>query len=406
MKTYERFLKYVSIPTMSEESSDTVPSSEKQLVLAKILRDELLTLGLSDARVDDKGYVYATLPSNIDRDVDAIGLIAHMDTSNEASDTDIHPALVSYRGGDIILNEEKNIVLSLRDYPYLEDYKGKHLIVTDGTTLLGGDDKAGIAEIMSALKKIIENHIPHGKICIGFTPDEEIGRGADYFDVKGFGADYAYTVDGGALGELEYENFNAASASVVVRGRAIHPGSAKNKMKNASAIACEFHAALPAGEVPERTEGYEGFHHLTDMTGSTEHAELHYIIRDHDRKKFEEKKKTFFAAQEALNKKWGAEAVSLEITDSYYNMKEKIEPHMYIVERAQKAMTDLGISPRIIPIRGGTDGARLSYMGLPCPNLCTGGANAHSRFEFVCLEDMETISDLLVKLIENNAKSL
>ncbi len=403
MKTYERFLKYVAIPTMSDGDSETVPSTEKQLVLARLLCEELLALGLGDARVDGHGYVYATLPANTDKAVSAIGLIAHMDTSDEASDTDIKPAIVDYRGGDIVLNAEKNIVLSPADYPNLRKYEGKHLIVTDGTTLLGGDDKAGIAEIMTALEKIIESGIPHGKICIGFTPDEEIGRGADLFDVASFGADYAYTVDGGFLGELEYENFNAASAHLEFVGRAIHPGSAKGKMINAAAIACAFNAMLPADEVPERTEGYEGFHHLLDMSGSTETATLDYIIRDHDRAKFEAKKAQFEEIATSLNDTWGAGTVTLTLRDSYYNMKEMIEPHMYIIDRAKEAMEQMGITPRIIPIRGGTDGARLSFMGLPCPNLCTGGENAHSRFEYVCIESMESISDLLVKIIENNA---
>ncbi len=403
MKTYERFLKYVAIPTMSDGDSETVPSTEKQLVLARLLCEELLALGLGDARVDGHGYVYATLPANTDKAVSAIGLIAHMDTSDEASDTDIKPAIVDYRGGDIVLNAEKNIVLSPADYPNLRKYEGKHLIVTDGTTLLGGDDKAGIAEIMTALEKIIESGIPHGKICIGFTPDEEIGRGADLFDLASFGADYAYTVDGGFLGELEYENFNAASAHLEFVGRAIHPGSAKGKMINAAAIACAFNAMLPADEVPERTEGYEGFHHLLDMSGSTETATLDYIIRDHDRAKFEAKKAQFEEIATSLNDTWGAGTVTLTLRDSYYNMKEMIEPHMYIIDRAKEAMEQMGITPRIIPIRGGTDGARLSFMGLPCPNLCTGGENAHSRFEYVCIESMESISDLLVKIIENNA---
>ncbi len=404
MKTYERFLTYVAVPTMSDSASETVPSSKKQLVLAEILKKELLDLGLCDAHVDEYGYVYATLPANTDAPVNTIGLIAHMDTSSEASDTDIKTAIVEYKGGDILLNAEKEIYMTLADYPYLKEYEGQHLIVTDGTTLLGADDKAGIAEIMSALEKIIESGIPHGTIKIGFTPDEEIGRGANHFNVEKFAADYGYTVDGGALGELEYENFNAAGAHVTVHGRSIHPGSAKDKMKNAAAIACEFNAMLPEMEVPEHTEGYEGFHHLSGMTGATEYARLDYIIRDHDRTKFEEKKKQFIDITAALNKKWGEGTVELEMGDSYFNMKEKIEPHMYIIDRAKKAMEDTGITPRIVPIRGGTDGARLSFMGLPCPNLCTGGENFHSRFEFVSVEAMEKISDMLVRLIENSVK--
>ncbi len=402
MKTYERFLNYVAVPTMSDGASETVPSSKKQLVLAEILKNELLALGLSDAEVDACGYVYATLPANTDKEVNTIGLIAHMDTSSEASDTDIKTSIVEYKGGDILLNAEKNIYMTLEDYPYLTNYIGQHLIVTDGTTLLGADDKAGVAEIMSALEKIIASDIPHGKICIGFTPDEEIGRGANHFDVAKFGADYGYTVDGGALGELEYENFNAAGAHITVHGRSIHPGSAKDKMKNAASIACEFNAMLPALEVPEHTEGYEGFHHLSGMTGATEYAKLDYIIRDHDKAKFEAKKQQFIDITNALNEKWGAGTVELAMGDSYFNMKEKIEPHMYIIDRAKKAMEETGITPKIVPIRGGTDGARLSFMGLPCPNLCTGGENFHSRFEFVSIEAMEKISDMLVKLIENS----
>ena len=402
MKTYERFLKYVAVPTMSDSDSETVPSSAKQLVLAHILKEELMELGLSDARVDDCGYVYASLPANTDKEINTIGLIAHMDTSSEASDTDIKTKIVEYKGGDILLNEEKGIYMTLADYPYLTKYEGQNLIVTDGTTLLGADDKAGIAEIMTALEKIITSGMPHGKICIGFTPDEEIGRGANHFDVKGFAADYAYTVDGGAIGELEYENFNAAGASITIHGRSIHPGSAKDKMKNAASIACEFNAMLPANEVPEHTEGYEGFHHLSSISGATELAKLDYIIRDHDKVKFEEKKQQFIDVTNAINAKWGEGTAELNMKDSYFNMKEKIEPHMYIVDRAKKAMEDVGITPNIVPIRGGTDGARLSFMGLPCPNLCTGGENFHSRFEFVSVESMEKISDMLVKIIENS----
>ncbi|MBE7056659.1 MAG: peptidase T [Ruminococcaceae bacterium] len=401
MKVQDRFLKYVAIPTMSDENSETIPSSEKQLVLAKVLVDELLELGLKDARVDKYGYVYATLPANTDKAMNKIGFISHMDTSPDAPDSPIDAKIVEYNGGDILLNEKENIIMKVSDYPNLERYKGQHLIVTDGTTLLGSDDKAGVAEIMDALKKIIESGMAHGKISVAFTPDEEIGRGADYFDVEVFGADYAYTVDGGSPGEIEYENFNGASAEITVHGRSIHPGSAKGKMINAARMACEFDGALPQNEVPECTEGYEGFHHLTDMSGETEIAKLSYIIRDHDKEKFEDKKKQFETVAEEFNKRYGEGTVELKITDSYYNMKEKIEPHMYIIERAKKAMEDTGIVPEIIPIRGGTDGARLSYMGLPCPNLCTGGENFHSRFEYVSVEAMEQISDMLVKIVDN-----
>lgn len=403
MKAYERFLSYVSYPTMSDESSETVPSTKKQLCLAEELCKELKELGLSDAKVDSCGYVHATLPSNCDKEINTIGFISHMDTSPEASDTDIKARIVDYRGGDIVLNEKENIVMRVSDYPYLENYKGQHIIVSDGTTLIGADDKAGIAEIMTAVEKIIESGKPHGAVKIGFTPDEEIGRGANHFDVAGFAADYAYTVDGGALGELEYENFNAAGAHIKVNGVSIHPGSAKDKMKNASTIACEFNAMLPADEVPEKTEGYEGFHHLSSISGGIEKAELRYIIRDHDRAKFEAKKAQFAEIADALNRKYGDGTIELSISDSYYNMKEKIEPNMFIIDRAKTAMADNGVTPRIVPIRGGTDGARLSFMGLPCPNLCTGGENFHSRFEFASCEAMETISDILASIILNAA---
>ena len=402
MKAYERFLNYVAYPTMSDDASETVPSSAKQLVLAKALKEELLSLGLTDAYVDGFGYVYATLPANTDKEVNTIGLIAHMDTSSEASDTDIKTSIVAYNGGDILLNEKENIYMTVSDYPYLAKYEGQHLIVSDGTTLIGADDKAGIAEIMTALEAIMKSKIPHGKICVAFTPDEEIGRGADHFNVEGFGADYAYTVDGGALGELEYENFNAAGARIEFHGVSIHPGSAQDKMKNAALIACEFNALLPADEIPSKTEGYEGFHHLAGMSGGIEYAELNYIIRDHDRAKFEIKKNDFVKACETINAIYGAGTAVMKLNDSYYNMKEKIEPHMYVIDRAKQAMEDVGVTPNVVPIRGGTDGARLSFMGLPCPNICTGGENFHSRFEFVSVEAMDKITDILVKLIENS----
>ena len=404
MRAYERFLEYVKYPTMSSEESESCPSTKKQLALAELLRDELLTLGLSDARVDEFGYVYASLPQNCEGDINAIGFIAHMDTSPEACDENVNAQVIDYEGGDILLNEKKDIWLRVADYPYLEDYAGHHLIVSDGTTLIGADDKAGIAEIMTALSKIIKSGAPHGKICVAFTPDEEIGRGADRFDVSAFGADYAYTVDGGPIGELEYENFNAASAKVTVHGVSIHPGSAKDRMKNASLIACEFNSLLPPDEIPEKTEGYEGFHHLISMSGEIELAKLNYIIRDHDREKFEEKKRVFTEAAAKINERWGKGVLTLDLKDSYYNMREKIEPCIYIVERAKDAMLELGIRPVVVPIRGGTDGARLSFMGLPCPNLCTGGENFHSRFEFVSVESMEKISDIIVRIIENAVK--
>ncbi len=403
MKTHERFLKYVAVPTMSDEKSETAPSSQKQLVLAKMLFEELTEMGLADVKLSDKGYVYATLPANTDKKIDTIGFIAHMDTSPDAPDAPITTSIVKYEGGDILLNDEKGIYMTVADYPYLENYKGQNLIVTDGTTLLGSDDKAGVAEIMSAVERIIKENIPHGKIKIAFTPDEEVGRGTDYFDIENFGADYAYTIDGGALGELEFENFNAASVRVIVHGRSIHPGSAKDKMINASTVALDFDAALPEDEVPENTEGYEGFHHLHEMSGTVELATLDYIVRDHDRELFEEKKQDFIDLARKFNEHYGEEIIEVHMADSYYNMREKIEPFMYVVDRAKKAMTDLGIIPKVQPIRGGTDGARLSYMGLPCPNLCTGGENFHSRFEFVSIESMDKITDLIVKIIENSA---
>ena len=404
MRAYERFLKYVSYPTMSNEESGTHPSSAKQLVLAKELALELEALGLVNVELDEWGYVYAELPANTDTVCNNIGFIAHMDTSNEASDENIKPKLVKYEGGDILLNSEKNIWLKVSDYPYVENHKGETLIVTDGTTLLGADDKAGIAEIMTALEILVNEKVPHGKISVAFTPDEEIGEGADNFRVERFGADYAYTVDGGSLGELEYENFNAASAKVEVRGVSIHPGSAKDRMKNAARIAAEFDSGLPKDEIPEKTEGYEGFHHLLSMKGGIEEASLVYIIRDHDRAKFEEKKQGFEALAAKMNGEDGEGTVNLTLSDSYFNMREKIEDNLFVVDRAKEAMLSLGIEPIVTPIRGGTDGARLSFMGLPCPNLCTGGANFHSRFEYASVDSMDKITELLVKIAANVAK--
>ena len=404
MTVSERFLKYVAYPTMSCDESTTVPTTAKQLVLGKALVEELLLLGLSDAHMDDKGYIYATLPANTDKDVNTIGFIAHMDTSSAASDENIKASVVKYEGGDILLNKEQNIYMKTEDYPYLDKYVGERLIVTDGTTLLGADDKAGIAEILTMLEKLIASGKEHGTKKIGFTPDEEVGRGADHFDVEKFAADYAYTVDGGALGELEYENFNASGATVTVHGVSIHPGSAKNKMKNAVTMAMEFHALLPALEVPERTEGYEGFHNLHKMSAETELATMQYIIRDHDKNKVAEKKQQFLKAAEEMNRRYGEGTVEVALRDSYFNMKEIIENHMYIIERAKKAMADVGIAPNIVPIRGGTDGARLSFRGLPCPNLCTGGENFHSRFEFVSIDAMEKITELLLRIVKNSVE--
>ncbi len=398
MRAYERFLTYVKYPTMSDETTGTTPSTAKQLELARHLCDELITLGLTDAQVDEYGYVYAHLAANVTGEHNRIGFIAHMDTSSEASDENIQPRVLKYEGGDILLNTERGIYMTVDDYPYLADFAGQHLIVTDGTTLLGADDKAGIAEIMTAIERMVRDDLPHGDISVAFTPDEEIGEGADHFDVARFAADYAYTVDGGALGEVEYENFNAASARIRINGVSIHPGSAKDRMKNAARIACEFDALLPEDEIPEKTCGYEGFHHLLGIEGGTELATLAYIIRDHDMAKFEEKKQTFRTAAASINAKYGEGTLELTLTDSYYNMKEKITPNPFTVDRAISAMRALGIEPSVNPIRGGTDGARLSFMGLPCPNLCTGGMNFHSRFEFASVEAMDSITDLLVRI--------
>ncbi|MBQ2893564.1 MAG: peptidase T [Oscillospiraceae bacterium] len=393
----ERFLRYVSFDTQSDESFDMCPSTAKQKLLGAALVDEMLRIGIRDAKMDEYGYVYGTVPG--DPSLPTIGLIAHMDTSPDISGANVQAKVVPYAGGDVCLNEEKGIYLRESEYPSLKNHYGKNLIVTDGTTLLGADNKAGITEIMTAAEFLLRTRMRHATLKIGFTPDEEIGRGADLFDVKGFGADYAYTVDGGAIGEIEYENFNAAGAKVVFRGLNIHPGAAKNKMVNSQYIAMEFQSMLPALQKPEHTEGYEGFIHLTDMRGEVEETTLRYIIRDHDMEKFREKKALVENAAAFLNQKYGAGTVELTIKDSYYNMKQCIEPCMYIVERAKKAMQSAGMTPREVPIRGGTDGARLSYMGLPCPNLCTGGENYHGRFEYIPVEDMEKCVSMLVGIL-------
>ena len=398
MKTVtERFLRYVSFDTMSDEFSETCPSSDKQKLLGAALVEEMRQMGIQDARMDENGYVYGTVPG--DPALPTIGLIAHMDTSPDASGANIKARIVEYTGQDVCLNEEKGIFLREADYPALRNHVGKHLIVTDGTTLLGADDKAGVAEIMAAAEYLLEKGGSHATLKIGFTPDEEIGRGADRFDVKGFGADYAYTVDGGPVGELEYENFNAASAKAEFRGLNIHPGSAKNKMVNSQHIAMEFQSLLPVQQRPEYTEGYEGFIHLTDMHGQVEHSVLRYIVRDHDMEKFQAKKEVLRVAAEFINRKYGEGTVELTIRDSYFNMKKCIEPCMYVVDRAMEAMKAVGMEPKAVPIRGGTDGARLSYEGLPCPNLCTGGENYHGRFEYIPVEDMEKCVGLLVRIL-------
>ena len=393
----DRFLRYVAFDTQSDEMSETCPSTDKQKVLGAALVEEMHAIGIKDAYMDENGYIYGTVPG--DPSLPTIGLIAHMDTSPDCSDTDVKTKIVEFTGEDICLNEEKQIYLKSSEYPGLMEHVGKHLIVTDGTTLLGADDKAGLAEIMTVAEALLQSKEKHATLKIGFTPDEEIGRGANRFDVAGFAADYAYTVDGGTIGELEYENFNAAGAKVEFVGRNIHPGSAKNQMVNSQYIAMEFQSLLPAVQKPEHTEHYEGFIHLAAMEGEVEKSTLHYIIRDHDMEKFQQKKDVMTAAAAFLNAKYGEGTVNLMLRDSYYNMRQKIEPCMFIVERAKKAMEAVGIRPLTVPIRGGTDGARLSYMGLPCPNLCTGGANYHSRFEYVPVEDMEKITCMLFQLL-------
>ncbi len=402
MTVSERFLRYVAFDTRSDEESETCPSTAKQKLLGAALVEEMLAMGIADAHMDENGYVYGTVPG--DPNLPTIGLIAHMDTSPDAPGHNIKAKIVEYNGGDILLNEAENIVMKAENYESLANCLGKHLIVTDGTTLLGADDKAGIAEILTAVEILMASGAPHGTVKIGFTPDEEVGRGADLFDVEKFGADYAYTVDGGTVGELEYENFNAAGARVEFQGLNIHPGSAKDKMVNSQYIAMEFQSLLPVHQKPESTEGYEGFIHLTDMEGCVEHTTLRYIIRDHDMTLFQEKKKIMETAANFLNEKYGWGTVRLHLRDSYFNMKEKIEPNMFIVERALQAMEEVGMEPLVVPIRGGTDGARLSFMGLPCPNLCTGGQNYHGRFEYIAIEDMELCTKLLVQILTNVAK--
>lgn len=414
MKTVlERFLNYVSYDTESDETSESCPSTAKQLVLAEQLRQELIEMGAADVRVSEFGYVFARIPSTMaDSAAGAagrtpvLGFIAHMDTSPALTGANVSPRIVhDYDGENIVLNEEKQIVMKVADFPFLMNLRGEDLIVTDGTTLLGADDKAGIAEIMTMAEHFLTHpEIKHGEICIGFTPDEEIGRGADRFDVADFGADIAYTVDGGALGELEYENFNAASGKVTIHGASIHPGSAKLKMKNALLIGMEFQSLLPAFENPMYTEGYEGFYHLDGMSGGVEEAKMEYIIRDHDRAKFEEKKRFFAEAAAFLNRKYGEGTVVCEIRDSYYNMKEKIEPCMYLIDNAEEAMRACGVEPVVVPIRGGTDGARLSYMGLPCPNLCTGGYNYHGKYEFIPTGSLEKTTEILVEIAKRIAE--
>ena len=394
-----RFLTYVAMDTTSDESSDTCPSSERQWALARHLEQEMRALGLQDVRLDEHAYVYGFIPGN-DPALPAIGLIAHMDTVDAVPGSPIHPRTIHYTGGDIMLNAEKGIVMREKDFESLQKDRDKDLIVTDGTTLLGADDKAGVAEIMTFCEYVLAHpECRHGKICVGFTPDEEIGRGADLFDVAGFGADFAYTMDGGPVDEVEYENFNAASAAVTVHGFSIHPGSAKNKMRNAARMAMEFHGMLPVHEIPECTEGYEGFYHLARMEGEEQQARLVYIIRDHDRDKFEQKKARMQKIAAYLNDKYGAGSFELALRDSYYNMKEKVQEKPEVIQRAFDALRACGLTPKAVPIRGGTDGARLSFMGLVCPNLGTGGRNYHGIFEYAVVQEMEAAVDMLKKLI-------
>lgn len=401
----KRFLNYVKVYTDSDPTTGVTPSTERQKDLGKILVQELLDLGLEDAHIDENCYVMATLPSNIDKSVPTVGFIAHMDTSPDFSGKNVNPRILkNYEGKDIVLNEAQNIVMTTEDFPELLLYKGQDIIVTDGTTLLGADDKAGVAEIMSAVAYLVANpEIKHGTIKIGFTPDEEIGEGADHFDVAKFGADFAYTMDGGQIGELEFENFNAAGAVVTCKGRSVHPGYAKNKMVNSILIAQEFMNQLPTSEVPQRTEGYEGFYHLMSIAGGIEETSLQYIVRDFDRERFEERKNLMKKIADSLAQKYGEQYISIEIKDQYYNMREKVEPKMFIVDIARQAMEEVGIKPLVKPIRGGTDGARLSFMGLPCPNIFAGGHNFHGKFEYVPIPSMEKATQLIVRIVQNIA---
>lgn len=398
----DRFLSYVVIDTESVDDMECFPSSEKQKVLGEKLVGELKELGIADAFMDEYGYVFASIPANTDRPLKTIGFIAHMDTAPAMSGHNVNPRIVEkYDGKDIILNQEKNIILSPEDDPEMLHYIGQDLVVTDGLTLLGADDKAGIAEIMAMAQYFVEHpEVEHGEIKIAFSPDEEVGRGMDFFDTKKFGADFAYTVDGGALGEIEYENFNGAGAKLYVQGSSIHPGSAKNRMKNAVLLAMEFQQMLPVNERPEFTENYEGFYLLNSIHGDVEGAISDYIIRDHSKEQFEAKKVRFQKIADYLNDVYGEGTFRVEMKDSYYNMKEKIEPHMHLIENAKKAMEAVDVVPNIVPIRGGTDGARLSFMGIPCPNLCAGGHNFHGKYEYVSVQSMEKIVEILVKIVE------
>ena len=401
-KVLERFLRYIKIDTQSDENSETTPSTQKQFNLANVLKQELEAFGLTNISLDEKCYLMATLPANTDKKIPTIGFIAHMDTSPDMPGAVENPQFIhDYNGDDIVINKEKNLVLTTTEFPELKEYIGNTLLTTDGNTLLGADDKAGIAEIITAVEYLVQHpEIKHGTIKIGFTPDEEIGRGVDHFDVKKFDAEFAYTMDGGGLGELEYENFNAAGAKILIQGRNIHPGYAKDKMVNAMLVAMEMNALLPVHQRPEHTVSYEGFYHLVKMEGTVENAMLQYIIRDHDKEKFEHKKAFITHAVDYMNKRYGNDVLKLEMKDQYYNMKEMVLPVYHVVETAKIAMEELGIAPVIVPIRGGTDGARLSYMGLPCPNIFAGGHNFHGKFEYVALESMEKAVAVILKIID------
>lgn len=405
MTVIDRFLKYVTFDTQSDENTGVTPSTAKQMVFAKYLQQELQELGLEEISLDENGYLFATLPANIDRPVPVVGFIAHMDTSPDMSGENVKPRIVeNYDGTDIVLCNKDNIVLSPSQFPELLDHKGEDLIVTDGHTLLGADDKAGIAEIVSAVAYLKEHpEIKHGKIRIGFNPDEEIGLGAHKFDVQKFGAKWAYTMDGGEVGELEFENFNAAAAKIVIKGRNVHPGYAKNKMINSMLVANEFMTMLPADETPATTEGYEGFYHLVGMKGEVEQSELSYIIRDHDREKFESRKAFVADCANNINTKYGSEIVAVELKDQYYNMRQEVEPLMHIIDIAFGAMKEAGVEPKVKAIRGGTDGAQLSFKGLPCPNIFAGGLNFHGRYEFVPVQSIEKAVKVIVKIAELTA---
>lgn len=406
MNITDRFLKYVSFTTTSDENTNMTPSTPGQMIFAKYLVEELKSIGLQEVDLDKNGYIMATLPANVDKDIPTIGFVSHMDTSPDMTAKHVKPRVVfNYDGNDILLNEEQQIILDAEKYPEIVQYKGQDIIVTDGTTLLGADDKAGLAEIVTAMEYLVAHpEIKHGKIRVGFTPDEEIGQGADHFDVPKFAADWAYTMDGGEIGELEFENFNAASAKVTFKGTNVHPGYARHKMLNSMRVAQQFAGMLPRHETPEHTENYEGFFHLTNMEGTVEKSSLSYIIRDHDRDRFERRKKEFTHLVNKINAEFGENTATLELRDQYYNMREKIEPVMHIIDLAFEAMTEVGVTPNVRPIRGGTDGSRLSYEGLPCPNIFAGGHNFHGRFEFVPVQSMEKAMQVIIKIVENLAK--